>query len=249
MQPAEEFNQLKLRKEVQRRLRCIKSRLHNMPIELAFAEGRLDRLPARIPEMPDWAKAAAISATVGLIKPIAHLQPKKGGKYEVGDLLELVGHFQALVSFMQNPSKEVSRKEKELPELAELRIPVAKQTGKMLGKFLGRITRHLNPKPLLPSPDELIERYERLSIGAKSFATPDGEIVGFKTLTTRVNYLIWMFRDEFAHQFNAPYIHAWLKREVGESPSDKLVEAIVTKLRKDSQPLGNPKAQRKALGN
>lgn len=241
MQPAEEFNRLKLNREIQRRLRYVKARMRDMPIELRYVEGKIPDLPARIPPMPNWAKAAALAAEKGISKSIAHLQPKAGRPYKAGDLVELLGHMQALVTFMHTPSTEILDHEKELPELTQLRAPLCKQTARFMHRFLAKIAKRTKKKTPLPSIEQLLEANRRFTLGLHSFATPEGDMKAVKSLTTRVHYLIWMFRSEFVHHFTAPYIHEWLSREAGESPSDKLVEAVVTKLRKDARKIANPK--------
>ena len=190
---------------------------------------------------------AARFASDGLTKPIKHLKPKPGQKYEVGDLIELTGHLEAMVAYVHNPSKEVRQQEEEVPQLESLRTPVAKQTEKSFRQFLRKITRDTKIQSVILPLEELIERTRRYYKGLKSFST-DGEIRGFETLSVRVYYLIWMFWHEFEGHFTAPYIHTWLKREVDESPSDKLVEAIVTKLRRVARKLRNPKVKQRVIG-
>lgn len=84
-----------------------------MPIELRFAEGKISKLPDYIPALPKWAMVAARFAADGLYKPIKHLKPIPGQKYEVGDLIELMGHLEAMVAYVHNPSKEVRQLEEE----------------------------------------------------------------------------------------------------------------------------------------
>lgn len=241
MRPEEEFNQRELIKESQRRLRVLRARLHDMPIELKFAEGKLGTLPRHITQMPPWAVAAAISGAQGITKPIAHLEPKAGQPYAIEDLIELLGHFEAMVAYIERPPREVLEVENELPQLGALHRTVSRQTAKAFLAFCRKILPRRNRKKgMLPPWEVIVERRRRHLIGNQSFRNAEGEIRGFEHYATRIPYLIWMFRHELEGHFTAPYVHGWLKRHHGESPSDKMVEAIVTKLRKGPDKVGQP---------
>jgi hypothetical protein len=241
MRPEKEFNQRELIKECQRRLRIIRARLRDMPMELKFAEGKIAKLPAHVSKMPQWAMTAAVLGSEGLTKPIAHLQPKPGHPYPVDNLIELLGYFEALVAYIERPPREVLEIEKDLPEIRKMQTDVSKQTAKAFLAFYRKIIpRRKRKVAAMPPWEVIIERRRRLLIGNQNFESADGTMRGFETYATRVPYMIWMFRHELEGHLTAPYVHGWLKRIHGESPSDKMVEAIVTKLRKPPDNLRQP---------
>ncbi|MBL9216721.1 MAG: hypothetical protein JNG83_14685 [Opitutaceae bacterium] len=241
MRPEQEFNRQELIKECQQRLRVLRARLRDMPVELRFAEGKLGALPAHITKMPQWAEAAAIAGAQVVTKPIAHLEPKAGQPYAIGDLMELLGHFEAMVAYIERPPREVLEVENELPQMGALQRAVSKQTAKAFLTFCRKILpRRSRRKGMLPSWEVIVERRRRLLLGNQSFQNEEGQIRGFEHYATRIPYLIWMFRHELEGHFTAPFVHGWLKRHHGESPSDKMVEAIITKLRKGPDKVGQP---------
>lgn len=149
-----------------------------------------------------------------------------------GDIWELFGIFESMVCFVHNPPRETQEMESELPALAALRAPLAKTLAKKFQELLRRLSRKRDRKLSIPTLEQLTMRRERLSQGTSAFVTADGEFPGMKTISARIYYLLWFLWPEIEHQFTAPFIHGWLVREHGLHASDKLVERIVTELRK-----------------
>ncbi|MDQ5977972.1 MAG: hypothetical protein QG602_944 [Verrucomicrobiota bacterium] len=217
-----------------RRLRFIKKRLRDMPVELAFAEGKRTNLPTDIRQPTPLILAAARIAAEGIAKPIAHLDPRKR-KVEAGDMVELIGHFQAMVSYMSCPSPAMREQEMELPEMTALREPVAKKTLKGFQRCIARIIRRTSRKAAVPPLEYLQEQQARYAKGLGSFARGD-DVMALNHASTRICYVLWMFWEEIAAPVTAPSLHLWLRKNLGESVSDKSVEAILTRVRKEARP-------------
>lgn len=209
--------------------------MRDMPIELSYAERRRAELPKSVVMPTPWALAAARIASEGFLKPIKHLKPKDGQKYQAADLAELIAYYQAIVCFVNAPSKEIQKHEHDLPELARVRLPLAKQTAKGFLKFMNRLKRGKKQQTLMPTAEQLIEFSQRQTKGLKAFATAEGELRGLELISTRLYYSIWMFWPLIEKRFNSPAIHHWFREELGESCSDKMVEAAVTRLRKEAK--------------
>ena len=226
--------ELDRRREISRRVRFLKNRMRDMPIELSFATGKRATLPKNLAMPPDWALASARLASDGMNKPIEHLKPIKGRQYQPADLIELLGFYQSIVCYVNNPPKDMQEQQSDVPELRSVWAPLEKKVTRGFQKFILRLQRLTKIKYEIPSSKQLIEVNERFGKGLGEFASADGEIRGLHSVSARLYYLIWMFWSHLEKRFNAPYIHSWFKRDFGEATSDKTVEAVVTRLRKEA---------------
>jgi len=238
MYPKTKLNELQRRRLINERLQFVMKRLREMPLELRFAAGKSEALPARASMPPAWALAAATEFDRHIAAPIAHLDPAKKN-WDAGDLAEFAGHVQAIACFISNWPRDVREMEQEVPEIAKLRKPVERQVERTFQKFVRRLRRVKMIDAPVPPADILAALRTREAKGLGSFSR-DGELVALKRAQTRLCYGIWMFWPEFAKDFTAPRIHSWMKSELGESFGDKTVEAVVTKLRKESKRFVQP---------
>ena len=229
------LSELNRRREINRRTRFVNARMWDMPIELSFAEGRLAKLPSYIVRPPDWALAASRLAKAAVLKPLAHLKPSEGRKYTRGDLWELVGAMEAIDNYVRYPTVEEREMAQEIPEIAELKKPLVKQTEKAVIKFFASLKRRCKVKAQIPDWEEVVEYQKRQQKGQSEFATPDGQLAGLESTSSKLYYVIWMFWPELKGRFSAPEIHDWFRRQLGESTSDKTVEAVVTRIRKEAK--------------
>lgn len=220
-------------REMNRRLRLVKRRLRDMPVELAFAEGKRGKLPADVRQPPPLILAAARIAAEGIAKPIAHLNPREH-TINAGDLVELYGHFRAMVSFMSSPSHGMLEQERAVPEITALREPIAKKMLKRFHHYLRSISRRSNRKAPVPPLEVLQEIQARYAKGLDSFARA-GEVLVLKQATTRICYVLWMFWEEIGQPITAPSLQLWLRKNLGESISDKSFEAVLTRVRKEAR--------------
>lgn len=230
------LNELNRRREISRRIRLVKARMRDMPVELSFAEGRLAKLPRHLSMPPDWALASARLAAEAIMKPLAHLQPSEGRKYVPGDLFEILGVMEAIVSFVHYPTAEEREMTREVPEIEELKKPLFKQTEKMVVKFFGSLKRRKGAAQI-PTWEEYVEYRKRRQKGLDEFATPEGDLAGLESIRSQLYYVIWMFWPDLIGKFTAPEIHGWFRRQLGESTSDKTVETVVTRIRKEAKKL------------
>jgi hypothetical protein len=222
-------------RQINRRIRLVKTRMRDMPTESSYAEGRLAKLPPRVSRPPDWALAASRLATVAILKPLAHLKPKEGRKYGVGDLCEMIGVLEAVVSFVHHPTAGEREMVREVPVIAELKKPLLKQTSKIITKFFNSLKRRSKGTVEIPTWEQVVEFQRRRLKGQSEFATPDGELVGFQATSAQLYFVIWMFWPDLVGKFTTPGIHDWFRSELGERTSDKTVEAVVTRIRKEAK--------------
>lgn len=227
---------LNLRREFNRRIRFVKQRMREMPVELRFAQGKLNALPERITLPPEWALASARLWAVGFFRPMSELIPREGQKYDPLKLVEFTGCFHAMVSFVSHPSQALLDEEKELPvEITDMRLKLAGRLEKGFVHFVSRILAKLPRIEGLPSAEQQKVVNERYNRGLGAFRTRPDLIVGCMNSTVTLYHVIWMFWPSLKEHFTAPYIHSWFKRELGQSTSDKTVEAVVTSIHKESQ--------------
>jgi hypothetical protein len=224
------LNELNRRREIHARLRFCRGRMRVMNHELAFALGKIGKLPAgeRVPH--DWALVAAREAWERVFSPLARLQPDQLGRMQTGDFWELASIYRRIVSFIGNPSRQEKAEEKRISELQTLRRSVAKFISRAVLRLISRIEARFHCSIPAPSPEELTEKLIRSGTGAKAISA-DGEFVGMKFATARIYYLVWFFWPKLEGRTSAPELHTWLREEHGEDVSDKTVEAIVTMLR------------------
>jgi hypothetical protein len=224
-----------------------------VPLEQSYVEGRLKIFPHHLPRPPDWALAAARIASKRIMAPIAHLKPKDGKQYSKGDLSELLGYGRMLISYVYYPTKEWEQTEKDLPGLAKVREPLKRKVDKLHRRlFCKKLTaRDEARRREIPTREQIKEWSRRTKEGVDGFEDEKGEPRAMQTMLTRIYYYLWFFWPELEHRFTGPDIQDWLKADLDETPlpSDKTVEAIVTRLRKDARQISrNPNFFAQGIG-
>lgn len=232
MDPKQQMNEEKRRREVQTRLQFVKTRMPETVAELSVAKGRMLSLPKGQIMPPPWALAAARMAWETGFARLAKEIPDDSKAQTQGDVWELFAIYLRLVSFVQNPPMRTRIEEKQNKGLIVLRKSATKHVAKRFLKYIQKLERKFECKIPVPTLDELVEYESRSHLGSTKFVSPEDELVGLRTTTARIYYLLWFFWPMLVQRFNAPSIWEWLRTEYGETPSEKLVEAIVTTLRK-----------------
>ena len=235
MRPEQEFNQRELRKEVQRRLRFIQTRIQQAPMELSFAVGRTAGLPKTMKLPPPWALESARETWRRVFAPLAKLESEVlSSASRSAKMWELFALFRSMASFIDTPSAVSRQEEHEFPELVTLRKSAAKQVSRKFLRHITTVEHKFNCEFPKPTHEELIEQATGMKRGVTGFLTSDDKLQRMKTATSQIYFLLWYFWPEFSGSLSNPQVHTWLAREHGLNPSDKLVEAILTSLRKAS---------------
>ncbi|HVZ63211.1 MAG TPA: hypothetical protein VG936_01390 [Lacunisphaera sp.] len=201
-------------------MRIVKQRMRDMPVELKFAEGKLKELPHRILMPPDWALASARLWSTGFSKPMIDLMPKQGERYDPLNIVEFLGCFHSMVSFVSHPSQAQLEEEKALPvEVSEMRQQLSGKLEKSFCSFAVNLAKRLPKKDGLPPADVQRLVNERYNKGLKAFRARRNDLTGFMNSTVTLYHVVWMFWPALKDNFTAPYIHSWFKRELtcGES--------------------------------
>lgn len=234
MHPKRELKDRNTRREEQRRGRFLRMRLGDAPRELKFAQAKIASLPDGKKRPPDWAIAAArLSWKTGFGR-LEKLNPSSREKFGIGEMWELFGVFRRLVSYVNRPPETGGRKESLSPGQVFLGKYVAKSLARKFLKTISRFETNFQSGFQLPTEAELIEQTTRSQIGVEGHFGANGQPAGMKSKSARILFLLWIFWPVMEHRFNSPAIHLWLKTDCDETASDKLVEALVTALRRDA---------------
>ena len=206
-----------------------------MPRELRLAESKTVALPDGMESPPGWALAAARLWRRDFFKPMQRVMPKAGQTYTVGELAEFSGIFQSMVSFVVNPSPDMIEEAKDLPPyFEETQGKISKNLQSAFSRFLNRIASIKKTKISVPPTSHQLAVNDRYSKGLKTYPVKGSNAYGLMNSTVSLYHCIWMFWPDLRDHFTAPYIHGWLKKELGKSPADKTVEAVVTSIRKET---------------
>lgn len=232
MRTKRDLVELNWARELHLRLRFVEKRLGETVIELKLARGMASELPEGMQRPPDWALVAAQMAWETGFKRLSELDPRGSASIDADGARELLGTFLSLLSYVQKPPVALSSEPGDASALVMLRRSAGKQISREFIKYLRKLAKATKRKFEVPSLGELAEFNRRYSAGLSGFATPKGDLVGMRTATARIYFLLWFFWPKLKRDLDGPYVHDWLRNEQGESVSDKLVEAILTRLRK-----------------
>jgi hypothetical protein len=203
-------------------------------IEHRFVFKKIRSLPRGMKVPPKWAQQAArLAWETGFGAPFKDLTPDQVKKDPRGCLKELIGIYEGLLAYVSNPGIEVPK----IPGAAKAVKDVRKFAGSMVQKGYLKYLKALEEATdrILPPPTnkELIECGKRYVRGLGSFMSPDGEFQHGRTATSKIYYLIWFSWPELEmkKELRAEDLRNWLAHQYRLFASQKLVEAIYTKLK------------------
>lgn len=245
MQKESYLSELNRRREANRRIRLMKERMYAMPVELSYAQGKMAKLPRGMVIPPAWALRSACRAWDVGFRSVRKVMPEEGKPLDEGAIFELIGLFESMVCFMNHPAGSVAEVESDVPEMAGVRKPFAKGLAKRFRVLMKILKRGTGRDVAVPPLKDLVEREARYRAGLTGFITPEGDLPGLRTLTAQIYHVVWLLWPEIKKDFTAPWLHGFLATECGISASDKLVEKIVTDIRRPAaegrKTEGNPK--------
>lgn len=234
MYPKKRIQQLNLRRDLNRRLRFVKQRIVETVIEHHFFRGAIPTMPNGLRIPPPWARNAANEAwTRGLGAVFDRITPEEIRRDPRGAVREIRAIHESLMAYISSPKLEAEMREIGDKELAEIREAIWPDIGKSLLQNLKKLDARLDD--LLPPAThaQLIEYQGRESRATRAMNLAEDSILGGKTMTANICYIVWFFWPEFEakQHMTAGDLHTWLKSTLGIFASQKLVEAIFTRLR------------------
>jgi hypothetical protein len=242
MRSKKELNALNRRREINRRLTFVKKRMDAAPVELAFAFGRLEKMPAHSSVPPDLALAAARLSWKTGFGPLAKITGDAREKLKGRDVWEIFGMYRAMYAFAHDRITAACPGSEKWA-LAQLKRHVARGLSKSFLRWLGKLEARFKISVPAPSLEALIEQGQRSTAGLSSFVTPAGEMPTMKTATARIYHNWWFFWPSLEGRWTAPALHSWLAQELDERVSDKLVERLLTSLRREAERIRSAREQ------
>lgn len=209
-------------------------RFEAMDAELRLALGEIQALPIGLVTPPGWAVASARLAWKTGFSKLEELENRPQGP-ALGDLWEVIGILRQCNALVKRPKAKILRDEMELPVLRKLRNAAIRKIPKEALKAAARIERKFSTGGLPLPPEQLQEQAARMKNGIEDHISADGQCRGHRTMTAQICFLIWLFWPRIETRFSAPEIQEWLLNEFGLRPSDKLVESILTSLRREAR--------------
>jgi len=234
MYPKKRIQQLNLRRDLNRRLRFVKQRIGETVIEHHFFRGAIPTMPNGLRIPPPWARNAANEGwTRGFGAVFDRITPEEIQRDPRGAVREITAIHESLMAYISSPKLDEEIGEIGDTELAEIKKAIWPDVGKILLQNLKKLDARLDE--LLPPAThaQLIEYHSRELRATKAVGVGDELIFGGKTMTAKICYIIWFFWPELEakRQMTAGDLHTWLKTALGIFASQKLVEAIFTRLR------------------
>lgn len=233
MHPKKGIQQLNLRREINRRLRFIKQRIPQTVFEHYFFHGKLPTLPDGMRTPPTWAREAANLAWIkGLGAQFARLRPEEIKRDPRGAVREVVAIHECLMAYISSPKLEAELAEIGDKELIEIKKAIWPDVGKTLLQHLKKLDSRLD-ELLPPASHEQLIAYRERELRATRAVHDDDWILSGETMTVKIAYAVWFFWPEWEakSRVTAVDLHTWLIKTLGLHTSQKLVEAVFTKIR------------------
>lgn len=234
MHPKKNLHHLNLRRELTRRLRFIKQRIPETVVEYWFFAGKLPALPDGMKSPPSWAREAAnLFWLKGLGARFAHITPEEIKRDPRGAVREITAIHECLMAYISSPKLDAELAEIGDQDLVEIKKAMWPDVGRSLLQHLKKLDGRLDE--LLPpaSHEQLIEYRERELKTTRAIKLNEDDWPASETMTVKIAYAVWFFWPEWdaKSRVTAVDLHKWLSKTLGLHTSQKLVEAVFTKIR------------------
>lgn len=228
MYPKSDLLKLNRRREAQRRISFARKRLWETVAELQLARGKITSLPREMCMPPEWALRSARLASDRWLAPTAKLTPEAIRNDPRGALKEIMGLFDAMIACANQLPENLPEEERSKPEIKAIGHLAAKLAASRFLAHLKRLERALNEKLPTPSHKELVAHARSYERGLTEMFSPDGDVVGSRTLTAQIYYLVWFFWPKLSQrkQLRAVDLQKFFSDEIGQQFGIKLVEAV-----------------------